>query len=119
MDNKLPAFYISHGGGPCFWMDFGPISPFAGLAHFLEQLPNLIGTKPKAVLVISGHWEEDAFTIQTNSSPPMLYDYYGFPEHTYKLKYPAPGSEALVKRVRELFAARNIPLQEDPHRGFD
>ena len=52
-------------------------------------------------------------------SPPLLFDYYGFPEHTYRLKYPAPGSPALAARVRELLADADIAADEDPARGYD
>jgi aromatic ring-opening dioxygenase catalytic subunit (LigB family) len=49
----------------------------------------------------------------------MLFDYYGFPEHTYRLEYPAPGSPALAARVRALLAGAGIASDEDAARGFD
>lgn len=115
----LPTLFLSHGGGPCFWMDWGPEDPFKNLAASLRGLAASIGAKPKAVLVISGHWEEEQFTVQTHPQPPMLYDYYGFPEHTYRLKYPAPGAPWLAQRVKELLGAKGIPVKEDGERGFD
>jgi len=74
---------------------------------------------PKAILSVSGHWEEPQFTVATSERPPMVYDYYGFPEHTYRIQYPAPGSRAVAARVKELLTAAGIPLQEDAERGFD
>ncbi len=115
----LPTFFISHGGGPCFWMDWGPTDPFKGLATFLKEFQKNLGRKPDAILVISGHWEEKEFTIQTHPNPPMLYDYQGFPENTYHLKYPAKTSLKLIERVHELFKAAGVPLSDDPHRGYD
>lgn len=118
-DRPLPTFYISHGGGPCFWMDWGPTDPFKNLAHYFKQFSKNLNATPDAILVISAHWEEEEFTIQTNPAPPMLYDYYGFPEHTYKLNYPAKTSTQLISRVQELFKSANIPLHTDSQRGYD
>ncbi len=50
--------------------------------------------------MISAHWEERAATLQGAAQPPMLYDYYGFPEAAYAITYPAPGSPALAARPR-------------------
>ena len=115
----LPTLFISHGGGPWPWMDFGSRNPYQGLADYLRALPDAIGTKPKAILVISGHWEEDAFTVMTNPRPPMLYDYYGFPEETYRIQYGAPGSPELARRTRSLLDAAGLPTAENSTRGFD
>lgn len=115
----LPTFYISHGGGPCFWMDWGPTDPFKGLANYFHAFQNNLERQPDAILVISAHWEEEEFTIQTNTSPPMLFDYYGFPENTYHLNYPAKTSAGLIARVRELFKDAQVPLREDAQRGYD
>jgi len=78
-----------------------------------------VGAMPTAVLVISAHWEESQFTVQTNPKPPMLYDYYGFPPNTYELQYPAPGSPILAARVKELLTKNGIKVKEDSKRGFD
>ncbi len=115
----LPTFFISHGGGPCFWMDWGPSDPFLGLATFFKNFSKDLARKPKAILVISAHWEEEEFTIQTNPKPSMLFDYQGFPENTYRLKYPASTSAALIARTKELFKAAGVKLNEDPSRGYD
>jgi aromatic ring-opening dioxygenase catalytic subunit (LigB family) len=92
---------------------------FAKTERELAALPGRLPTKPKAVLVITGHWEAAAFTVSTAEHPSMLYDYGGFPEHTYYLRYPAPGSPALAARVKNLVSEAGFPVQEDPHRGFD
>jgi aromatic ring-opening dioxygenase catalytic subunit (LigB family) len=100
-------------------MDWGPVNPFEKLAAALKGLAATVGQKPKAVLVISGHWEEDTLTVQTSPKPPMLYDYYGFPEHTYRLQYPAPGSPQLAARVKALLGEKGFPVREDAQRGYD
>ena len=85
----------------------------------LQQIPRDLGRTPKAVLVISGHWEEPDFTVMTTALPPMIYDYSGFPEHTYKIQYTAPGSPQTAGRVRQLIAAAGFPVHVDDTRGFD
>ena len=71
------------------------------------------------MLVITGHWEAPGFEVSTSPKPVMDYDYHGFPEHTYRIKYNAPGSPALAQRVRELLADAGIVAGEDSARGFD
>jgi aromatic ring-opening dioxygenase catalytic subunit (LigB family) len=82
-------------------------------------LPARLPQKPKAVLVITGHWEASEFSVSTSERPPMDYDYSGFPAHTYHLQYPAPGSPALAARVTELLAVGGITCRQDANRGFD
>jgi aromatic ring-opening dioxygenase catalytic subunit (LigB family) len=69
--------------------------------------------------VISGHWEEGDPTLNVGPRPPLLFDYYGFPAHTYRLTYPAPGAPELAGRVRGLLDAAGIASGEDGTRGFD
>jgi aromatic ring-opening dioxygenase catalytic subunit (LigB family) len=78
------------------------------------QLP-----RPKAVLVISGHWEAAQPTVHVGRNPPLLFDYYGFPEHTYRLTYPAPGSPKVAGRVRALLGEAGIASAEEAERGLD
>jgi len=118
---RLPTLFIPHGGGPCFFMDAPHGAPHAwdAMATYLRGIAASVGAKPKAILVISAHWEATRPTVATSARPAMLFDYYGFPEHTYKLSYPAPGSPALAARVRELLTQAGIASDEDASRGFD
>lgn len=116
---KLPTLFVSHGGGPWPWMEWGTNNPYTSLSKYLRNLPQGLPIRPKALLVISAHWEEQEFTVMTHPQPPMLYDYYGFPEHTYSIRYQAPGSPVLAKRVRELLQGAGISSAEDDQRGFD
>lgn len=89
------------------------------LGAYLRRLPVDAGARPKAILVISAHWEEADFTVQTKAQPGLLFDYYGFPPHTYELRYPAPGAPWLAQRVRDLAADAGITVREDAQRDFD
>ena len=117
----LPTLFIPHGAGPCFFMDWsrGPADTWDGTAAWLKGLIADLPERPKAILVVSGHWEEPVFTVSSAAKPPMLFDYYGFPEHTYRLAFDAPGSPALAARVRELLAGAGFPTAEDTARGYD
>ena len=99
---RMPTLFIPHGGGPCFFMEWDPPDTWDRHRSFLETLPASLPEKPKALLVISGHWEAREFTVQSNPAPPLLFDYNGFPQHTYELTWPAPGDPALATRVGEL-----------------
>lgn len=91
----------------------------AGLAKSLRDLPSTLPSRPKAVLLVSAHWEEPAFTLMSHPRPPMLYDYYGFPRQTYEIVYPARGEPSLAARVRDLVVGAGLPAALDAARGFD
>jgi aromatic ring-opening dioxygenase catalytic subunit (LigB family) len=116
---RLPTYFISHGGGPWPWMKEQMGGAYDHLEASLARMPADIGATPRAVLMLSAHWEEPRFTVQTHAQPPMLYDYGGFPEFTYHIQYPAPGAPDVAGRVRELLAAAGIESAEDAARGFD
>jgi len=88
------------------------------MTDFMRKLPRKI-ERPDAVIVISAHWEEEIPTVLGNAAPPLFYDYYGFPEEAYELKYPAPGSPQLADRITELLTTAGIPSRLDEKRGFD
>lgn len=117
-DNRFPTFFISHGGGPWPYIE-EMRQRFAVTAAELMKLPSTLPAKPKAILMITGHWEAPQFTVSTSEHPPMNYDYYGFPEYTYHLQYPAPGNPELAKRVRDLLRASGTECAEDPEHGLD
>ena len=119
---RLPAIFVTHGGGPCFWMTFPePLGPraFEKLGHYFSGLVASLPERPKAVLIVSAHWEEAQATVSTAPRPGMLFDYYGFPPHTYELNYPAAGSPALAAKVEELLKTAGIACGTDDQRGFD
>lgn len=116
---RQPALYILHGGGPCFFMDWTPPDTWNALAAWLRALSGTLPETPAALLVISAHWEEREVTLAATPDPGLLFDYYGFPPHTYDLQWPARPAPYLFPRVRELLGAAGIPLDEDPERDFD
>lgn len=115
----LPTYFLSHGGGPWpFMMDqVGHL--YAELDASLRDLPRQIGVTPKAVLVVTSHWEGRDFMLSSSAAPPMIYDYGGFPPHTYEVRYKAPGSPELAARVKALLDAGGHPARLDAQRGFD
>ena len=116
--SRFPTMFLSHGGGPWPFVD-GMREMFAKTEREFRELPERLPARPKAVLVITGHWEAAQFSVSTAVHPPMDYDYFGFPPHTYHLKYPAPGSPGLAARVTELLSGGGVPCAQDPARGFD
>ena len=119
---RLPTLFIPHGGGPCFFMDPMPGTPaglWDGMAAYLRSIPHTIGPLPKAVLVISGHWECERPTIHFGEQHSLYYDYSGFPPHTYELKWPANGSPEIAARVRDLLNKDGIETDEEHERGLD
>ncbi len=118
---RQPAIFLPHGGGPCFFMDWtwGPADTWHKTQRFLEGLAATLPEPPRAILVVSGHWEEPVFTASAAARPELIFDYSGFPEHTYHLTWPAPGSPELAVRVTSLLNQAGLPSALSANRGFD
>lgn len=117
--SKMPTLFIPHGGGPCFFMDWDPPDTWDAMANYLRGIPGDVGQTPETIVVISGHWEENTVTVQNNPAPELLFDYYGFPDSTYQLEYPAPGAPQVAERIVRLLAESGIECRQDSQRGFD
>ncbi|MFN4101234.1 MAG: DODA-type extradiol aromatic ring-opening family dioxygenase [Pararhodobacter sp.] len=115
---RMPTYFISHGGGPWPWLP-QMRAQFSNLEASLKQMVADLPEPPKAVLSISGHWEDDSFAVMGTANPPMIYDYSGFPRETYQITYPAPGAPALAERTRDLLASAGLPTRIDLKQGFD
>lgn len=115
---RQPTFFIPHGGGPCFFMD-DPAGTWTGMGNFLKSLAGRLPEKPKAILLVSGHWETDGFAFTGADQPTLIYDYGGFPPHTYQLTYPAPGAPDMAVRASTLLAQAGLKAAVDPTRGLD
>lgn len=112
---SAPILFIPHGGGPLPLLgDPG----HAGLNSFLSDVAQSL-TSPKAILVISAHWEETTATVSSATQPELIYDYYGFPDAAYNITYAAPGEPQLARRIIELLNNAGIEAKSDPDRGFD
>jgi len=83
------------------------------LSGWAKELP-----RPKAILVVSAHWEESPLTIGATRTVPLVYDFYGFPERYYQVTYPSPGAPWLAERVKQLLGPET-PTAEEPLRGLD
>ena len=108
--SRMPVVFLAHGAPPLL-DDKGWLAELAGWA---KAMP-----KPKALLVLSAHWEAKPPTVGATEAVPLVYDFYGFPERYYAMKYPAPGAPQLAARVRELLRASSLGVAEDPGRGLD
>ena len=87
---------------------------------YLRGLAASLPERPRAILVISGHWEAPAFAFTGAASHPgLIFDYYGFPPETYRLTWPAPCAPWLAERGAELLRAAGLPAAIDSARGFD
>ena len=120
--DRLPTLFIPHGGGPCFFMEpaWGlPADAWDRMADYLRGIDAALGVRPKAVLIISGHWDTERPTLNTAEKPALLFDYHGFPEHTYRLTYPVDGAPALAQRVRSLLGDAGFDSDVDGERGLD
>ncbi|GAA2747908.1 class III extradiol ring-cleavage dioxygenase [Kitasatospora cinereorecta] len=107
---RMPALYLSHGAPP---LADDPVWP-GQLAAWSAELP-----RPKAVLMVSAHWEEAPLAIGATTTLPLVYDFWGFPEHYYRVRYAAPGAPELAESVRKLLRTAGTPVQDVPDRGLD
>lgn len=116
---RLPTYFLSHGGGPWPWMkDFRP-GAYDRLEAALHDVRREVGQAPRAILMISAHWEARRFLLSSAAHPPMVFDYQGFPEHTYRIRYDAPGAPALAQAVQARLLAGGVAAGLDPQRGYD
>lgn len=107
---RMPTLYLSHGAPP---LADDPVWP-GELAAWSADLP-----RPEAVLMVSAHWEEAPLALGAVETVPLVYDFWGFPEHYYGVRYAAPGAPELAERVRKLLRSPGTPVQDIPDRGLD
>ncbi|MDJ0705371.1 MAG: class III extradiol ring-cleavage dioxygenase [Leptolyngbyaceae cyanobacterium MO_188.B28] len=109
--NPFPTLFISHGAPDL------PIREGA-VTHFLKSLSQQL-PKPKAILMVSAHWNAEPLKVSATPNPKTYHDFSGFPEALYQLHYPAPGSPEMADRVVRLLSQSGIACQTHPSRGFD
>ncbi|MFI9239570.1 dioxygenase [Streptomyces sp. NPDC053079] len=107
---RMPALYLSHGAPP---LADDPLWP-GQLAAWAADLP-----RPSAILMVSAHWEEAPLALGATEAVPLVYDFWGFPERYYRVRYAAPGAPALAERVRKTLRGAGMPVQDLPERGLD
>ena len=107
---RMPSLYLSHGAPP---LADDPIWP-GQLAAWSAELP-----RPKSILMVSAHWEEAPIAVGATETVPLVYDFWGFPQHYYQVKYPAPGAPELAESVRKLLTGPGESVQRVADRGLD
>jgi len=117
---RMPVVFVPHGGGPWPFVEMGlPPEDVATLTGYLRSVREVPPEPPRALLVVSAHWEAPVPTVMTSEHPPMLYDYYGFPPESYTITWPAPGSPELASRVRTRLGEAGLDSAADSTRGYD
>lgn len=116
---RLPALYIPHGGGPSFFMSGERKLRYQAVEAFLRGLRDTLPARPRAILIVTAHWEAQVPSFTGGEHPELIYDYYGFPPETYQLAYPAPGDPPLARRAAELLHKAGLPAQVDANYGWD
>lgn len=112
---RMPVVFVPHGGGPMPLL--GDVN-HRELTLFMQSIAADL-PRPKAIVVISAHWEEEVASITHSSAPGMMYDYYGFPPESYEFKYSAPSDQLLAQQIQQLLQDKNINAQLDDQRAFD
>lgn len=107
----LPSLFISHGS-PMLALEPGASGP--ALARLAAQLP-----RPKAIVVVSAHWESQGLLVTSHPQPETWHDFGGFPPALFAVQYPAPGEPALAARLASLLNEAGLAAQLDPRRPFD
>ena len=98
----MPTWFIPHGAGPCFFMAWNPPDAWSRTADFLKGLAATLPRRPSAIVLVSAHWLEPVIGVTSGAQPALIYDYHGFPAHTYTLRYDAPDSPELAPRIGAL-----------------
>ncbi|BBN17456.1 4,5-DOPA dioxygenase extradiol [Marchantia polymorpha subsp. ruderalis] len=110
------TYFMSHAS-PMLLMP--EISGDMPLRAFFKKFPQTV-ERPKAILAISAHWDTSAPTVSSMAKQDTIYDFGGFPRELYKIKYDAPGSPAVARRVVELLTAAGFDgSRMDSRRGLD
>ncbi|VVO35767.1 DODA-type extradiol aromatic ring-opening family dioxygenase [Pseudomonas fluorescens] len=107
----FPSLYISHGS-PMLALEPGASGP--ALAHLAAELP-----KPKAIVIVSAHWESNELLVSGNPKPDTWHDFGGFPQALFEVQYPAPGDPLLATEIVGLLENAGLPARIDPKRPFD
>lgn len=115
MKKRCEAIFLSHGGGPL------PLLGDKAHREMVEALQriSLEIEKPKKIVVVSAHWEADCPSIIGQSELDLLYDYYGFPEESYNIKYPCPGDSVLAAKIHKAFLKAGMESNLVDDRGLD
>lgn len=116
----LPTYFICHGGGPWHVMGGHWATAHAGLRAALQTMSaEMQALKPRAVLLVSAHWEATEFRVQGQAKPGLLFDYGGFPPEAYCLRYAARGAPAIAAQLQTLLREAGHSCELESRRGYD
>jgi 4,5-DOPA dioxygenase extradiol len=106
----MPVIFLSHGA-----------PPLADDEIWTRELADWSAAveRPRAILIVSAHWEAAPLTLGATSTVPLTYDFFGFEQRYYQVQYPAPGAPELGKTVHKLLHSSDNPINQDPQRGLD
>jgi 4,5-DOPA dioxygenase extradiol len=107
----LPSLFVPHGA-PTFALHPGAAG--AALTAVADSLP-----RPRAIVVVSAHWETRAPTVGFAERPETIHDFWGFPEELYALRYPATGCREASREVLQALVNAGFPAEADTTRGLD
>lgn len=111
MSAPLPSVFISHGS-PLHALDAGAAGEaWSALGRSLPR--------PRAIVIVSAHWETEAPVLTGSARPETIHDFHGFPEPLYRIRYPAPGAPELASRAAALLGQAGFAAAVDPVRGLD
>jgi hypothetical protein len=119
MSRVAPVIALSHGGGP---MPLLGDPQHAAITKSLKtRVPKILklGTpeQPRAIVLVTAHWSTTYPKVSSGEKPDLYYDYGGFPDEAYHLKYPAPGSPEVAELVKKVLEEEGLKGEKDGSRG--
>ena len=109
--STLPALFISHGA-PTLAVEQSATT--SALARMGQNLP-----KPRAIVIMSAHWQSAKLEISSNPRPKTWHDFSGFAPELYELQYPVSGQPALAETIAQQLSARGMTCRVNPVRACD
>ncbi len=106
---RMPVLFVGHGNPMNVLWD-------NDFTRHLKSLSSRLA-RPNAILVVSAHWETRGTAVSVSTSPETIYDFGGFPDEMYRIKYPAPGAPEIARELSAHLKERHV--QEDPSMGLD